>query len=78
MFLAVLSMSLAVLQANRVREDEMGLLFTTKDRKEPSDSYPWYQWQLPHLPLRRTAPPVLGRPPREWTWDTYILPVTLS
>ena len=69
---------LAVLRARKMREDEMGALFCAKNRRTPRDLCPRHQLQLPQQPAGRAAPPVLRQLPREWTWGTDLLPVTLE
>ena len=69
---------LRVLKARKQREDESGLLFPTHFRKEPRNTYPWHQIQLPQTKRRATPVPVLGPLPREWRWGPDLLPVVLS
>ena len=53
-------MFLLVLRACKVVEDESGLMFPVQFRKEPRNTYPWYQLQLPQPRRRTMETPRLG------------------
>ena len=71
-------MFLRALKARKQQEDESGLMFPAQFRKEPRNTYPWHQIQLPQTKRRATPVPVLRPLPREWRWGPDLLPVVLS